>query len=57
MSIRENLEFPLKRNLKIFDKKKLDELVMDALQNVGLEHTINQMPADDEMKLICDQIM
>jgi len=46
MSIRENLEFPLKRNLKIFDKKKLDEMVMDALQNVGLEHTVDQKPAE-----------
>ncbi len=46
MTIRENLEFPLKRNLKIYDKKKLDELVMDALQNVGLEHTANQRPSE-----------
>jgi phospholipid/cholesterol/gamma-HCH transport system ATP-binding protein len=46
MTIRQNLEFPLKRNLKIYDKNKLNELVMDALQNVGLEHTVNQMPAE-----------
>jgi phospholipid/cholesterol/gamma-HCH transport system ATP-binding protein len=46
MTIRENLEFPLKRNLKIYDQKKLNELVMDALQNVGLEQTANQKPAE-----------
>jgi phospholipid/cholesterol/gamma-HCH transport system ATP-binding protein len=46
MTIRENLEFPLKRNLKIFERKQLEELVMDALQNVGLEHTANQLPAE-----------
>jgi phospholipid/cholesterol/gamma-HCH transport system ATP-binding protein len=46
MTVRENLEFPLKRNLKIFDKKKLDELVMGALEDVGLEAAVNQMPAE-----------
>jgi phospholipid/cholesterol/gamma-HCH transport system ATP-binding protein len=46
MSVRQNLEFPLKRNLKIFDQKKLNELVMDALQNVGLEKAADQMPAE-----------
>jgi phospholipid/cholesterol/gamma-HCH transport system ATP-binding protein len=46
MTIRENLEFPLKRNLKIYDQKKLNDLVMDALQNVGLENTANQKPAE-----------
>jgi phospholipid/cholesterol/gamma-HCH transport system ATP-binding protein len=46
MTVRENLEFPLKRNLRIFDKKKLDELVMDALQDVGLENTADQKPAE-----------
>jgi phospholipid/cholesterol/gamma-HCH transport system ATP-binding protein len=46
MTIRENLEFPLKRNLKIFDRKKLNELVITALEDVGLAHTINQMPAE-----------
>jgi len=46
MSVRENLEFPLKRNLGIFDKAKLEELVMDALRNVGLEQSVDQMPAE-----------
>jgi phospholipid/cholesterol/gamma-HCH transport system ATP-binding protein len=46
MTIRENLEFPLKRNLGIFDKKKLTELASEALEDVGLLHTMNQMPAE-----------
>lgn len=46
MSIRENLEFPLKRNLKIFDKKTLDERVITALQEVGLENAMNKKPSE-----------
>jgi phospholipid/cholesterol/gamma-HCH transport system ATP-binding protein len=46
MTIRENLEFPLKRNLGITDKAKLNELVIEALEDVGLAHTVNQMPAE-----------
>ncbi len=46
MTVRENLEFPLKRNLKVTDRKKLNEIVMTALEDVGLAHTVNQMPAE-----------
>jgi phospholipid/cholesterol/gamma-HCH transport system ATP-binding protein len=46
MTIRENLEFPLKRNLGIYDKAKLDEMVMTSLKEVGLEHTIDQHPSE-----------
>lgn len=46
MTVRENLEFPLKRNLKIFDQKVLDEKVMTALKDVGLEHAADQFPAE-----------
>lgn len=46
MTVRENLEFPLKRNLNIHDPKKLREMVMTALQEVGLEHTLHQKPAE-----------
>jgi phospholipid/cholesterol/gamma-HCH transport system ATP-binding protein len=46
MTVRENLEFPLKRNLKITDRDKLNEMVMTALGDVGLAHTVNQMPAE-----------
>ena|SRR5688572_11442432 len=46
MTIRQNLEFPLKRNLGIFDRKQLNEMVMTSLQEVGLEHTVDQKPAE-----------
>jgi phospholipid/cholesterol/gamma-HCH transport system ATP-binding protein len=46
MTIRENLEFPLKRNLGIHDRGKLKELVSKALDDVGLLHTMDQMPAE-----------
>lgn len=46
MSVRENLEFPLKRNLGIFDRSKLDEMVMAALKEVGLESAVNLSPSE-----------
>jgi phospholipid/cholesterol/gamma-HCH transport system ATP-binding protein len=46
MTIRENLEFPLKRNLGIYDRSKLKELASEALDDVGLIHTMDQMPAE-----------
>jgi phospholipid/cholesterol/gamma-HCH transport system ATP-binding protein len=46
MSVRENLEFPLKRNLKIYDRTKLNKLVMTSLEDVGLESAINLSPAE-----------
>jgi phospholipid/cholesterol/gamma-HCH transport system ATP-binding protein len=46
MTVRENLEFPLRRNLGIHERSKLNELVLKALDDVGLEHTVNMMPAE-----------
>jgi len=46
MTIRKNLEFPLMRNLGINDKVQLDKLVMTALEEVGLEHTVDQLPSE-----------
>jgi phospholipid/cholesterol/gamma-HCH transport system ATP-binding protein len=46
MTVRENLEFPLKRNLGINDTELLNERVMLALKEVGLEHTADQKPAE-----------
>lgn len=46
MTVRENLEFPLKRNLNIHDPKRLQEMVITSLQEVGLEHTLHQKPAE-----------
>lgn len=46
MTVRENLEFPIKRNLRIFEKKKLNEMVMSALEDVGLEQAVDKKPAE-----------
>lgn len=46
MSVRQNLEFPLRRNLGIHDTAELDRRVMDALEDVGLTHAVDQMPAE-----------
>jgi phospholipid/cholesterol/gamma-HCH transport system ATP-binding protein len=46
MTVRENLEFPLKRNLGIYDKAQLTEMVTMALQEVGLEKTLELTPAE-----------
>ncbi|CAN5251215.1 ABC transporter ATP-binding protein [soil metagenome] len=46
MTVRENLEFPLKRNLNLFDKKQLNDLVMTALQDVGLEKSVDKKPSE-----------
>jgi phospholipid/cholesterol/gamma-HCH transport system ATP-binding protein len=47
MTVRENLEFPLRRHKKKFGKiKDTTPMVMEALTNVGLAHTINLMPEE-----------
>jgi phospholipid/cholesterol/gamma-HCH transport system ATP-binding protein len=45
MTVRENLEFPLRRHSFQLSQEEVGELVREALQNVGLEHTIDMMPA------------
>jgi phospholipid/cholesterol/gamma-HCH transport system ATP-binding protein len=45
MSVRENLEFPLRRHTKKFGViKDTTPMIMEALENVGLPNTINLMP-------------
>lgn len=48
MTVRENLEFPLRRHWlkKDLNPAKTDELVREALRNVGLEHTIDMLPIE-----------
>lgn len=47
MTVRENLEFPLRRHTKKFGViKDTTPLVMEALENVGLAQTINLMPEE-----------
>jgi phospholipid/cholesterol/gamma-HCH transport system ATP-binding protein len=45
MTVRENLEFPL-RDLRSKAREEIDSLVMEALQNVGLEEAIDKMPSE-----------
>tara|TARA_R100000306_G_scaffold260_3_gene576 strand:+ start:38963 stop:39715 length:753 start_codon:yes stop_codon:yes gene_type:complete len=47
MTVRENLEFPLRRNReKVGTNQTTEELVIEALENVGLKHAIDLMPAE-----------
>ncbi len=46
MTVRENLEFPLRRHSVHLNQQEVNALVLEALQNVGLEHTIDMMPAE-----------
>ncbi len=46
MTVRENLEFPLRRHWLDTKKQSVDELVMEALENVGLKETVDMMPSE-----------
>ena len=46
MTVRENLEFPLKRHSKKLSRKEVDTAVMDVLESVGLAEAVDKMPAE-----------
>jgi phospholipid/cholesterol/gamma-HCH transport system ATP-binding protein len=46
MTVRENLEFPLTRILKLKDQQEIDKRVEESLDNVGLLESIDKMPSD-----------
>lgn len=46
MTVKQNLEFPLKRLRKNLSKKNRDEKISEILENVGLADTMNKMPAE-----------
>ncbi len=46
MTVRENLEFPLRRHSLKISQLEVDQLVKDALEDVGLVHTIDMMPVE-----------
>lgn len=46
MTVRENLEFPLKRMFKNLSKKEVEAKVKEALENVGLPDSIDKMPSE-----------
>lgn len=46
MTVRENLEFPLKRIRKDLNKNEINEKVKEALENVGLADAVDKMPSE-----------
>ncbi|ERM80420.1 hypothetical protein P872_21820 [Rhodonellum psychrophilum GCM71 = DSM 17998] len=47
MTVRENLEFPLRRHWSKEERERGSEMaVLEALEDVGLAHTIDMMPAE-----------
>jgi phospholipid/cholesterol/gamma-HCH transport system ATP-binding protein len=47
MTVRENLEFPLRRHWDKEQREKgAEAAVMEALEDVGLAHTVDMMPAE-----------
>ncbi len=46
MTVRENLEFPLRRKKRSMKKDTMELLIKEALENVGLSKTINEMPSE-----------
>jgi phospholipid/cholesterol/gamma-HCH transport system ATP-binding protein len=46
MTVRENLEFPLRRHWLKVSQEEVNKMVMEALENVGLAHTVDMMPIE-----------
>ncbi|MBN8857961.1 MAG: ATP-binding cassette domain-containing protein [Sphingobacteriales bacterium] len=46
MTVRENLEFPLLRNSRQLSKEEINSAVKEVLEDVGLQQTIDQYPAE-----------
>ena len=46
MTVRENLEFPLRRHWISVTQQQVNSMVEEALEEVGLAHTIDSMPAE-----------
>jgi len=45
MTVKENLEFPLRRIRKNLTEKEISEKIMEVLENVGLADALNKMPS------------
>lgn len=46
MTVRENLEFPVRRTQKIKNRDEINDMVMEALESVGLTEAVDKMPAE-----------
>jgi len=45
MTVKQNLEFPLRRIMKNLTEKEIKEKIENVLENVGLAESLNKMPA------------
>lgn len=46
MTVRENLQFPLVRNIKNMTRAEIDKAVEEVIDGVGLKKTLDQMPSE-----------
>jgi phospholipid/cholesterol/gamma-HCH transport system ATP-binding protein len=46
MTVKQNLEFPLQRQVEKISQGEMDDLVEESLENVGLAEAIHKMPAE-----------
>jgi len=46
MTVRENLEFPLRKQLHSISKEELESIVKEALHDVGLDEAIDKTPSE-----------
>lgn len=46
MTVRENLEFPLRRHWVDITEEEVERLVVEGLESVGLSHTIDMLPSE-----------
>ncbi|CAN5347032.1 ABC transporter ATP-binding protein [soil metagenome] len=46
MTVRENLEFPLRRHWIKVSQEEVNKMVLEALDDVGLAHTVDMMPVE-----------
>ncbi|HEY8970729.1 MAG TPA: ATP-binding cassette domain-containing protein [Puia sp.] len=46
MNVKDNLEFPLVRNKRHLSSRDIDDAIAKVLDDVGLSHTLYQMPAE-----------
>jgi len=46
MTVRENLEFPMRRHMSDLSPEEVEQNVMEVLTNVGLPHTVDMLPSE-----------
>jgi phospholipid/cholesterol/gamma-HCH transport system ATP-binding protein len=46
MSVKENLNFPLRHHRRSLPREQVEQLIMEALDQVGLQDAVNKMPSE-----------